>query len=340
MSVATSGQKESDGTKRQILALSGGGFLGLYTASVLAELEKQSGRQAFQMFDLIAGTSIGGIIALGLAAGRPAAAIRDAMIEKGPGIFTTKPPPQTSIGKKWALRKNAARALYSPDKLAAVIEQIVGAETRIGDLRQRVVIPSVNLTKGAPQVFKTSHHDTFVRDWKMKVLDVALATSAAPTFFPLHRIGGELFADGGLYANAPDQVALHEAEHFLKWSTDDLTMLSIGTTTAQFSFSNTVASDMGWMGWMEDQRLPSVMIASQQEVVLHILRHRLDKRFLRIDRTQSAQQERSLGLDVASPGAILDLKGLAEASAREHLVDARIKALLRHEAPAPHFYNA
>lgn len=325
--------------KRQILALSGGGFLGLYTACVLAELEKESGRQAFQMFDLIAGTSIGGIIALGLAAGKPAADIRDAMIKMGPDIFTTKPPPQTGLGQKWALRKNATHALYDSTKLREVIEQLVGADTKIGHLRQRVVIPAVNLTKGGPQVFKTGHHETFVRDWKMKVVDAALATSAAPTFFPLHRIGGELFADGGLYANAPDQVALHEAEHFLGWPISDVVLLSIGTTTSQFSFSNTVSNDMGWMAWMEDQRLPSVMIASQQAVVLHILRHRLGDRFLRIDRTQSAQQERSLGLDVASPGAILDLKGLAEASAREHLVDARIRATLGHEAAAPHFYN-
>lgn len=326
--------------KRQILSLSGGGFLGLYTACVLAELEKESGRQAFEMFDLIAGTSIGGIIALGLAAGKPAEKIRDAMIKMGPDIFTTKPPPQTWVGKKWALRKNGTHALYNSDKLRAVIEEVVGVNTKVGDLRQRIVVPSVNLTKGAPQVFKTSHHHAFVRDWKMKVIDVALATSAAPTFFPLHRIGGELFADGGLYANAPDQVALHEAEHFLGWAIDDLVMLSIGTTTAQFSFSNTVSSNMGWMAWMEDQRLPNVMIASQQTMALYILQHRLGERFLRIDRGQSAQQERSLGLDVASPGAILDLRGLAEASAREHVVDDRIKSILQHEAPAPLFYNS
>ena len=54
----------------QILSLSGGGFLGLYTAAMLAELEERSGKPLNQCFDLIAGTSIGGIIALGLAAGR------------------------------------------------------------------------------------------------------------------------------------------------------------------------------------------------------------------------------------------------------------------------------
>ena len=64
----------------------------------------------------------------------------------------------------------------------------------------------------------------------MAIVDAALATSAAPTFFPVHRIKGELFADGGLYANAPDQLALHEAEYFLEVGLPDIAMLSIGTT--------------------------------------------------------------------------------------------------------------
>jgi len=76
----------------QILSLSGGGFLGLYTAAVLAELEERSGKPLNQCFDLIAGTSIGGIIALGLAAGRSASDIRDAFIEHGPRIFPRAQP--------------------------------------------------------------------------------------------------------------------------------------------------------------------------------------------------------------------------------------------------------
>lgn len=76
----------------QILSLSGGGYLGLYTASVLAKLEEQSGRRIVDMFDLLAGTSIGGIIALGLAAGTSAAEIRDAFLENGEAIFGKRQP--------------------------------------------------------------------------------------------------------------------------------------------------------------------------------------------------------------------------------------------------------
>jgi patatin-like phospholipase/acyl hydrolase len=323
----------------QILCLSGGGYLGFYTASILAKLEEYSGRPLADCFDLIAGTSVGGILALGLAARTPAAVIRDAMREHGPKIFRTSPPPQSKAGKRLALFSNAMSAKYSAAPLRAIIDDLVDPAMKVGDLSQRIIVPAVNLTKGRPQVFKTPHHPTFVRDLRLLVADVALATSAAPTYFPLHNINGELFADGGLYANAPDQLALHEAEHFLGAPLEDITMLSIGTTTSKFSFSNSVDPNMGWMAWMEDERLPSVMISTQQINASAILEHRLAQRYLRIDHDQSKEQERFLGLDVASSGAISDLQGLAEASVRDHLGKATLPAMLAKRASPPTFYN-
>ncbi|MEJ6789145.1 CBASS cGAMP-activated phospholipase [Brevundimonas sp. BR2-1] len=323
----------------QILSLSGGGFMGLYTAAVLASLEEQQDCRIADCFDLIAGTSVGGIIALGLAHRTPASEIRDAFLSNGASIFSTKPPPQNGLAKKAALFKNATKPLYSAAPLARTIEAIVGSDTLVRHLNHRVMVPTVNLTKGSPQVFKTSHHPTFSRDLRLRVVDVALATSAAPTFFPLHRIGGELYADGGLYANAPDHLALHEAEHFLGQNLADIRMLSIGTTTSSFSFSNSVGTDLGWMGWMEDQRLPNVMIAANQVNADFMLRHRLGERYLRIDHTQSREQEKSLALDVASDAAKLDLLALAEASVREHLGRPALSTFLKHTAPTPTFFN-
>jgi uncharacterized protein len=322
----------------QILCLSGGGYLGLYSAAVLAEIEAATGRPIAESFDLIAGTSIGGIIALGLAAGASAAEIRDAFLERGPLIFSDRPPP-LGIGEKIELARSARSARYRAEPLRETIEAIVGAERRIGDLATRVIVPAVNLTKGQPQVFKTAHHPNFVRDWRLKVVDVALATAAAPTFFPIHRIGGEMFADGGLYANSPDQLALHEAEHFLDRSLNEISILSIGTTTAKFSFSSAAGEDLGWIGWMAGQRLTSAMIASQQLSVDYMMRHRLGDCYLRIDQTQSKEQERQLRLDTASPAARADLLGLAEASAREHLPNPALLRMLDHRAPAAEFHH-
>ena len=94
-----------------------------------------------------------------------------------------------------------------------------------------VLIPSVNMTKGSVQMFKTAHDPRLVTDYRRRAADVAMATSAAPTFFPLAEIDGAYFADGGLVANAPDMCALHEACVFLGTKADDVSILSIGTTT-------------------------------------------------------------------------------------------------------------
>ena len=313
--------------------------MGLYTACVLASLEEHYGRPLLEHFDLVAGTSVGGIIALGLAHGTSAREIRDAFLQHGADIFTDQPPAQNKFTQTIGLRKNALKAKYDPAALRRTIVDLVGEDTKIGDLKHRVMIPAVNLTKGLPQVFKTPHHSTFIRDWRLKVVDVALATSAAPTFFPLHRIGGEMFADGGLYANAPDHLALHEAEHFLCQKVDTVSILSIGTTTSRFSMSNAIGVNLGWMGWMDGQRLPNVMIAAQQENTNYMMRHRLGGRYLRIDQTQSKEQERSLALDVASPTAKHDLAALAEASVREHLGKATLPTFFEHRAAMPVFFN-
>jgi patatin-like phospholipase/acyl hydrolase len=78
-----------------ILSLSGGGFLGLYTVSVLAGLEEVVGGPIARHFDLLAGTSVGGIIALGLAAEIPAHTIKEAFEQNGTAIFSGRPAPSS-----------------------------------------------------------------------------------------------------------------------------------------------------------------------------------------------------------------------------------------------------
>jgi len=327
------------GVTFQILSLSGGGFLGLYTASLLAELEERSGKQLNQCFDLFAGTSIGGIVALGLAAGRSATEIRDTFIKHGPRIFPNRPPKSKAAWFGRFLR-NVPAPLYHPSPLRETIEQIVGAETCMSDLLRPVVVPAVNLTKGGPKVFKTGHHERFVLDWRLKVADVALATSAAPTYFPAHRIGDELYADGGMFANSPDMIAMHEAEQFLDVSRDDIHVLSVGTTTTDFAMSAAMDPEMGVMGWMRHQRLTDVMIGSQQALTNDMMRHVLADRYLRIDRQQADEQRAVLALDVATPEAISNLQSLACGSFAEVSADPRLRVLLDHDAPAFTFINA
>ena len=76
----------------QILSLAGGGIRGAYITSFLNDLEQKLGQPIAESFDLIAGTSTGGIIAAGLALGLPASAMHDFYVRHGAGIFAQRPP--------------------------------------------------------------------------------------------------------------------------------------------------------------------------------------------------------------------------------------------------------
>ncbi len=323
----------------QILSLSGGGYLGLYTASVLAKLEEQSGRRIVDMFDLLAGTSIGGIIALGLAAGTSASEIRDAFLDNGDAIFG-KRRPERNLTKLIKLMKGMVSPGYAATPLKATIERVVGAETRMHHLRRPTIVTAVNLTKGGPKIFKTGHHPRLFFDWRLKVVDVALATSAAPTYFPIHKIEDELFADGGMFANSPDLIAMHEAEQFLKIDRTDIKVLSVGTTSTAFAMSNSLKRKMGIIDWVWDERLTSVIIGSQQAITHDMMKHLLGSDYVRVDRTQVDHQRAELALDCASGIAKADLQSMASNSVAELAGNETLRAMLRH-APTDHcFINA
>lgn len=323
----------------RILSLSGGGYKGLYTAQFLAGLEAESADvPLYRRFDLVAGTSIGGILALAVSSGKTTMRdVVEAMSSHGTNIFGTKAPPSSSLGMIWDLIAHLATARYSAKPLRKLICDVLGEDAFIGDLKQKTIVPAVNVTKGSPQVFKTPHHESFQRDWKVPLVDVALATSAAPTFFPLHTVGSERFVDGGVYTNSPDEVAVHEALHFLGQDVGDIEILSVGTTTAKFSFPGKLASNMGLKDWVTDQRLISVMMAAQQMNTDFMMRHRFGERYVRVDSSPSASQLPDMRLDNASQSVSDDLKGLADASLRQHLPGLKASGFFDYEAGEENF---
>lgn len=323
-----------------ILSLSGGGYLGLYTISVLAALEEACGVPIARRFDLIAGTSVGGIIALGLAAEVPAAQIKEAFERDGTSIFSERPASRGKLGALRDLARFWCKPKYPSEPLRQTVAGIVGAQTRIGDLKHPVIVPAVNLTKGGPQLFKTPHHADFSQDLKLHVTDVALATAAAPTYFPVAEIGNSLFADGGLYANSPDLLAVHEAEIFFGRSAADIHLLSIGTTTSQFSFSHANGRQLGAFAWMSEQRLVNVIVAAQQHSVDFMMKHRLGERYLRIDALQSKEQERDLALDIATPSARSTIMGLAQTSVQSTVNNPRLREFLSYQAAPSKFFHS
>jgi uncharacterized protein len=323
----------------QILSLSGGGYLGLYTICVLSDIEDRIGAPLATRFDLIAGTSVGGIIAIGIANEVPAARIREAFERNGTRIFSGRKAPRTAAAKLADLRRSLLTPKYDPRPLRDTIVDIIGADTRIGDLKHPCIIPTVCLTKGGPQIFKTDHHADFSRDHRLKAVDVALATSAAPAYFPIAEIDDSLYADGGLYANSPDLIALHEAEHFLDVSLDDIRLLSIGTTTSRFSFAHGTGTRFGILQWASGQRLVQAILSSQQQIVDNVARHRLRDRYVRLDMEQSREQEQALSLDTAHPDPQKTIGAMAAVTAQAAVNNPDLTSMLSHIQVPPRFFH-
>jgi patatin-like phospholipase/acyl hydrolase len=320
----------------QILALSGGGYLGLYTAEVLARLERQAGRPIGQCFDLIAGTSIGGILALGVAMEKSAASMRDLFIMRGPEIFSERGRPRFWWGDAW---RSFFRPKYDGIALRTTIEDALGSDTLLREARHRVIVPSVNMTKGSVQMFKTAHHPRLVTDYRRRAVDIAMATSAAPTYFPLAETDNAYFADGGLVANAPDMCALHEACVFLDTKSEDVSILSIGTTTTGFSLPRSLGRRLGMLKWTARGRLFSTIVSAQQQMVDFMLKHQLGDRYLRIDTRPGEEQQTDLALDVANADARGTLQGLAEGAYQQFATNAVLVSMLNHQPARPKFYH-
>lgn len=323
----------------QILALSGGGYRGLFTSAILAKLEEQAKRPIGDCFDLITGTSIGGVIALGLGLGKSAESIRKMFLDHGEEIFTRGEPPRWRPAK-WKARWSQWRLpKYDGTVLREKIEEVVGKGTRLGDARTRLLIPSVNMTKGSVQMFKTAHHPNFMNDCKLSAADVAMATAAAPLYFPMAKIDNSNFIDGGVVVNAPDMCAVHEAVHFLNQKIEDISVLSIGTTTSKFSLPSSLGRNFGQKLWLENNRLISTILSSQQQLVDFMLKHQLGPRYVRFDAQPSHEQVLDLGLDLATASRRQTLLGMADGCYQALSNDPQVITTLAHRPPAPKFYH-
>jgi hypothetical protein len=202
----------------QILSFDGGGLKGLFPAAVLAAVEDDLGVTVADHFDLIVGTSTGGLVALALGAGMRPKEIVDFYVTKGPTIFGAG----RCIGRLW-------RSKHGPERLRAALVDVFG-DRLLGSSTKRLVIPSYSLDSDDVYVFKTAHHERLRRDHKELMVDVAMATTAAPLFLPVFRLGNNRLIDGGVWANNPTLVAVAEAKSMLDVSLSRMRILSMGTT--------------------------------------------------------------------------------------------------------------
>lgn len=268
----------------QILSLIGGGIRGAFITSFLKEIEEKLGRPIAECFDLIAGTSTGGIIATGLAAGRSAAEVYDFYVRYGEKIFSPRPKYKAKGYMKlvypsanWVFSRRTGekldpflRARYCPDALGHSFDEGFGQDTIESIRFTRLIVPTVNLTKGMPHVFRSAHLPEAVADQDVRICDLLLAATAAPTYFPHKQIKDQSFADGALWATDPSMLAFAEAMRIRgechrgdcdpTYDTSDIHLLSIGTGISQYSWTPPGA-DAGMMYWA--RHIADVMGISQ-----------------------------------------------------------------------------
>ena len=225
---------------RRILTIDGGGIKGVFPAAFLATLEQELGGPVADYFDLIAGTSTGGIIAIGLGLGFSAEHLLDLYKAHGAQIFPRK---------RLLTWKRLVRAKYTYAPLRRALAETFG-ERRMGESRKRLLIPSLNLAAERVHIYKTSHHPKLVHDYKLPVVEVALATVAAPTYFPIHLSPDGLpYIDGSLWARNPLALAVTEAIGVLDWPRDDISVLSLGCTSEHLNVSWQKRISLGASYW-------------------------------------------------------------------------------------------
>ena len=227
----------------RILSLNGGGIKGAFSAAVLSAIEEVYGCHIVDYFDLVAGTSTGGLIALGLGAGADARKLLDFYRDKGTVIF-----PQGNVISRhlrWLFKGK-----YEVKGLEKALSEIVG-EKCLKDSCCRLLIPSFSADDGRMHYSTTPHADLCQYDGGVSMFDVARATSAAPTYFPPADVGRDCsvgkYLDGGVGANTPALIAILHAIHYLGVDPAQIDVLSIGTTTTAKGYIKVPKSLTDWL---------------------------------------------------------------------------------------------
>lgn len=234
----------------RILSIDGGGVRGIIPISILTAIEERTGKPIAELFDLIAGTSTGGILALGLTkpneAGKPERSARELLEiykQEIPEIFGK---PQTWWG-------NLLRPKYDASPIQRILKKGFG-DCRLKSALTDILIPCYDIEHRSPHIFKSRWAKRQIQyDFLMR--DVAFATSATPTLFPPARIrrheaaGSLALVDGGIYANNPALHAYSEVHEMFPAKDDKFLLLSLGTGEFTRELTNNIVNLWGYVQW-------------------------------------------------------------------------------------------
>lgn len=215
----------------RILSIDGGGIRGVFPATILAELERRytDGRSIGDYFDLVAGTSTGGILGLGLGAGRTGCELQDLYVKRGCEVFP--PLPGGLHGRLkgwWRDGMHYVQHRYDRAALEALLKDRLGADKLYGESKVRLVVPAFEGGRSEVLVYKTPHHPDYKTDRHKPMVTVGLATAAAPTYYRPLQDEGYVLVDGGVWANNPVMLAVIEALTCFTVEPAQIDVLTIG----------------------------------------------------------------------------------------------------------------
>ncbi len=303
----------------RILSIDGGGIRGIIPATVLAEMEKRTGKPIARLFHLIAGTSTGGILALGMtkpgADGSPQFTAADGVRlyeNEGPRIF-----PQSV----WQRIRSMVEEQYPAAPIETVLDEYFG-ETRLKDALTNVFITSYEIERRAPWFFR-SYRAKNDPEYDFPMKQVARSTSAAPTYFEPSRIDTESLSDywalidGGVFANNPAMCAFVDAKRLYPDATRFL-LVSLGTGEATRRIAYDAAKGWGLAGWA--QPVLNIVFQGVSATVDYQLRQLLPEMEGRqcYYRFQPRLDDSTDDMDNTSPDNMRELKLAAEALINEH----------------------
>lgn len=284
----------------RVLAIDGGGIRGIIPALVLAELERRAGRRTFELFDLIAGTSTGGILACALCAPDPLPAQELVALyeEEGPRIF------DRSLFQRLRSAEGVLDEKYDAAALDRALERFL-ADKRLSETRPDLLVPSYDTAGPAPHFFKTTAARRSPAD-DLPLSTVARATSSAPTYFEPLPLDGRSLVDGGVFAVNPAMCAF--AEVLRRSPRTEVTVLSLGTGERTRRRTWEQVRDWGLAEWARP--ILEVVFDGASDAVDYQLRHVLGEG--RYRRLQVELDVASDDLDDASEGNIRALVRHAE----------------------------
>jgi patatin-like phospholipase/acyl hydrolase len=260
-------------TPFRVLSIDGGGIRGVLPAAFLNYIQERIGPTPIhRYFDLITGTSTGGIIALALSVEVPIQEILKLYTTKAGKIFSWRPQ---------KLTKGLLFPMYANKALSLALQGIFTLQTKLGDAKSRLCIPAIDITNGKAIVFKTPHHPDYLNDYRIPVWQVGMATSAAPAYFPaFHAEGIPAFVDGGLWANNPSLVGILEALK-LGRQLQEISVLSLGTGNRTMHKQTSTAVKFGLVGWGSE--IVDWVFHVQSQAVVNAAKYLCGKNYCRID---------------------------------------------------------